>query len=171
MLALAPELRDAVLLLRVNRASGTDGQLDEIEAAAARFAALSYRHIGKDPKRASVEARAIALEDMHGARRELVNAVQALYMATRRESRLKAVDAATRAMLDATDAYIGSARRALMRLRLAPDNLYEPGRGFPRPFELRAVASGVRAGSSVASGVIGTGTSGVGYDDSYDVVI
>ena len=133
MLALAPELRDAVAALRSARAPGTDGQLDEIEAAATRFAALAYRYIGRDPGRADADDRAVALEDMATARAELVNAVQALYYATRRETRLRVIDKATHDILDATEAYIAAARRSLNRLRLAPDNLYEPGRGFPRP--------------------------------------
>ena len=130
-LRFTPEIRRQVDLLRdtVCAPTGSLGQADRVELLCRRFAMLAYRRIGRDPQRTSRLDAQRAAEDLTLIRADIVNALQALYITAHREKYRARLDGIVDVLLTDTDAYVRAVRAAVGHL-----NLYEGGRGFPRPW-------------------------------------
>jgi hypothetical protein len=126
----APDIKAQVGRIHaLGESTGNSGNAARIEASARKFAMLAFRRIGRDQASTSKLDADRAADDMMLIRAEIVNAVQALYICTKREKHHVQLDDITERLMRDTLAYVRAARATLKR-----GNVYEGGRGFPSPW-------------------------------------
>ena len=126
----APDIKAQVGRIHaLGESTGNSGNAAKIEASARKFAMLAFRRIGRDQASTSKLDADRAADDMMLIRAEIVNAVQALYICTKREKHHAQLDDITERLMRDTLAYVRAARATLKR-----GNVYEGGRGFPSPW-------------------------------------
>jgi hypothetical protein len=126
----APDIKEQIRLLRaLGESTGNAGNAARIEESARKIAMLAFRRIGRDRSSTSRLDGHRAADDMMLIRAEIVNAVQTLYICTKREKHHAQLDGITERLMRDTMAYVKAARATLKR-----GNVYEGGRGFPSPW-------------------------------------
>jgi hypothetical protein len=122
-----PDIKEQVRILReIGAASGNEGHAANIEKVARKFAMLVYRRLGRDPNQTSRLDAARAADDLMLIRADVVNAIQAMYVCTKREKHHAGLDKITDRTMRDTLTYVRAVRTTLKR-----GNVYEGGRGFP----------------------------------------
>lgn len=123
-----PDLSAAIDKIKaVAEGCGSRGAAERIESLARSFALAAYRAISKEP---GARPRHKEADGLAALRADLINAVQAMYLAARREKHRAALDRATDDLMADTDAYVRMARSGTS----GPARRYEGRAGFPAPW-------------------------------------